>query len=158
MEFDLKPAVLSMFVQYVLPVLFSAIAMVGTWALARFAEKLGAEAKTSKTFAVLERLSLMAHAVVADLEVTLKPRLLEATRDGVLTQAEIVMLRSAALERLKQLAGERGLEEARALLGIAAPELERFLTGLLERAVDSLPSRAKVLGKGELQAGLAVPR
>lgn len=133
-------ALSQLFVEKVAPVLFTGLATLLGWVFVQLAQYFGVKKQGSKAAAVAERLFHLAQTVVADLEVTLKPQLLEATADGVLTAAEINTLRGLALTRLKALAGERGLKEAQALLGIAAPMLDQYLNGVIEHAVDRLPS------------------
>jgi hypothetical protein len=138
---EIQSTLLSLFIQYLLPILFSALATLSAWALAQLAKKLGAQAAHSKAAAIAARLTHLAETIVADLEATLKPELAKATADGKLDKAEILRLRDVALQRLKALAGERGLLELQGILGIAAPQVDGYLQGILERAVDQLPSK-----------------
>lgn len=139
---ETKSALLTLFIAHVAPVLFTGLAMLLGWVLTQLGRKLGAQAGESKLAAVGTRFTLFAQAVVADLEATLKPELAKATADGELTQAEIAHLRTIALARLKALAGEKGLGELQAVIGIAAPQVDAFLSGLIERAVATLPRDA----------------
>ncbi len=137
-------ALMGLFVQHVAPVLFSLIGLALTALLGLAAKKWGTEAKQTKVAAAVDRMTHFASVVVADLDATLKPHLKTATADGVLTKAEVAHLRSVALARLKELAGEHGLKELSGLLGIAAPQLDTYLHGLVETAVDALPRKLVV--------------
>lgn len=139
---DLKSALLSLFVQHVLPILATGIGLLGAWALAKLAQKLDSDGKGSKVARLGAWAAHLASTVVADLEVTLRPKLKASTADGKLTPEEVKQLRDEALARLKALAGEKGLEELRKALGIAAPELDKYLLGLLEKAVGGLRAPA----------------
>lgn len=129
---------MSLFVQHVAPVLFIGLAGLVGWVFTQLGRKFGADASDSKLSKVLTRLAHLGDVVVAELDATLRPELEKATADGVLTKAEIAQLRDVALAKLKAIAGERGLEEARALIGIALPQFDQYLHGVLERAVDRL--------------------
>ena len=144
---ELKATLLSLFVQYVVPPLFAIVMAGAAWALWKLSQFLNSKAGESKLAAVAARISHLAEGVVADLEATLKPELVEATKDGVLTKAEITRLREVALARLKQLAGERGLAELQLVLGLVPTQVDSYLTGVIEKAVDRLPpSQALVEG------------
>jgi hypothetical protein len=136
---ELKASIFAFLTQTALPLIFTGLGTAASWAFVKLGAFLGTKAKESKLAQVGARLADLCKSVVADLEATLRPRLAEATADGKLTKAEIIQLRAVALERLKQLAGEKWLDEARAILGIAAPSFEKYLMGVLERAVDQLP-------------------
>lgn len=138
---DLKGQVLRLFVQIVVPILFTGLASALTWAFWKIGQKFGVDAGTAKKNQVVSHFLNLGKAVVADLEATLKPELLAATADGVLTPAEITSLRVAALDRLKFLAGEKKLEEAQFVLGMTSGALEVFLQGLLEHIVDGQPGK-----------------
>lgn len=139
---DVKSALLSAFIQYVLPVLATGLSALLAWVFVQLGKKYGADATGSKKSQVLNHLFTLAQSVVADLEATLKPQLLAATADGVLTPVEVGLLRDSALNRLKFLAGEKGLAEAQFLLGMTGGALEGFLMGLIEKAVDGQPAKA----------------
>lgn len=138
---DAKSQVLQLFITTVLPVLFTGLATLLGWVFIQLGRKYGTDAGATKKNQVLGHLFALAQSVVADLEATLKPQLLLATADGVLSPTEITALREAALERVKFLAGEKGLAEAQALLGMGSDALTQFLLGLIEKAVDGQPGK-----------------
>lgn len=128
----------TLFIQHLGPVVFTGLAGLLGWVLTNLAKYLQARAEGSKFMLVGAKLTTIAESVVADLNATLAEPLKEAAKDGVLTKAERLDLRDKALNRLKQQAGERGLVEAKALLGVAAPQLDAHLNGLIELAVAKL--------------------
>lgn len=140
----LKDALLSTFIQVVLPVLATGLTAVLTWVFAQLALKLGTQKGASKLALVGEKAFHFAQVVVAELDATLKPKLQEMSADGVLTAAEIGQLRDIALNRIKELLAERGLKELQNVLGLVGPQLDVYLRGLLERAVDLKNAAAPV--------------
>lgn len=136
---ETQSTLMSLFLQYLAPVLFSALATALTWALAKLAAKWGAQGKEAKLAATGAWAAHLASTVVADLEATVVAEFKAAAADGVLTKAEIARIRETALGRLKALMGEHGLEQLRKALGIWAPELDKYLLGLLEKSVALLP-------------------
>lgn len=139
-------AVYAMFIQYILPVLFTGLAMLLGWALTSLATWLQSRSENSKIAGASSKLVLLTDTIVADLEATMKPVLKAATADGMLTKTEIDTLRATALQRLKEMAGEKGMEAVKDILGVAAPKLEEFLTGLIEMAVARVPRESTVPG------------
>jgi hypothetical protein len=132
-------AVLGLFVAKVLPILFTGLAGALTLLFAKLSQKAGAQAKESKLYAFGTRLAHFAEVVVHDLEVTLKPQLLKATEDGTLSAVEIGQLRATALERLKALLKQEGLDELQSVLGIGSSMVDTYLNGVLEKAVAKIP-------------------
>lgn len=135
---EVKSQLLSLFVQYLAPLLYTGVLGMVGWMLHHLRAYFQAKAAESKLFQVGARLTDLADSVVADLEATMKPELQAAVADGVLTKAEITRLREVALGRLKQLAGEKGLGEILSVLKIAAPGLDVYLNGIIEKAVAKL--------------------
>jgi hypothetical protein len=131
--------VMHLFVQYLLPVIFSGLAGLLSWVFVQVGKRAKAQAGESKVTAISARLAHFGDVTVADLEATLKPELIAATKDGELTRAEILHLRDVALTRLKVLAGQRGAAEIHNVLGIGAAQVDEYLRGVIERAVDRLP-------------------
>ena len=82
------------------PVLATALAGLVAAALVALTRKLQAQAGESKLAELLSRVSVLAEAVVRDVEVTLRPELVAAAADGVLTQVEWQRLKTAAVQRL----------------------------------------------------------
>lgn len=134
-----KGALLSAFVQYLVPVLATALASGLSWLLAQAGLWLKAKASTSKTAAALGQLAFLAEIVVADIEAHERPLLKELTSDGKLSKEDGQRLLELAVTRLKTLAKERGFDEAKRLLETFSPAVESLLSGLIEKAVAGLP-------------------
>ena len=124
--------VLTAFMQYVVPALVTVLGPLLVLALGQLAAFLRAKAGESKAAGVALVFTEAAHSVVAELEVTLKPRLQAALADGVLTQAEKDELKKAALDALKTRLPATALQSASAVFGLM---LDTWLGGLVERAV-----------------------
>ncbi len=137
----LKSELLNAFVTYVVPVLFSGLAGLLAWVFVSLRKKLEAEASNSAAAGVGAKVLHLAESVVSDLEISLKPQLAEAAKDGVLTKAEISQLRSVALERLKAMLGAAGIAELEKMLGVPREAIDKYLMGVVEKAVAVAPSR-----------------
>lgn len=74
----------------------------------------------------------LVHSIVAEVDVTLKPKLLEASADGVITPEEANQLKTLALELVK---GKLPAWAANGAAGIFGGQLDTYLKGLIERAV-----------------------
>jgi hypothetical protein len=120
------------------PVIIGTLLKLAYAGMGALTAKLNAGAEASKLQAALARITVLADAVVRDIEVSLRPKLVAATADGILTAAEQVMLKSAALQALKSAATKHGLAELQQLLKLAPDMLEPILSGILERAVGAL--------------------
>lgn len=153
---DAAPApspLLTAFMQYVLPALVTVLGPLLVLALGQLAAFLRAKAGESKAAGVALVFTEAAHSVVAELEVTLKPKLQAALADGVLTQAEKDELKKAALDALKTRLPATALQSASAVFG---PMLDTWMGGLIERAVSAqkpppvttLAEAAEVFRKG----------
>lgn len=128
---------------------------VAAWVGLKLANWLGAMSGESKAAAVAARALHFAELVASDLEATVKPQLVKDLEDGKLSPEEGAKLKAMAMERLKLLMGQHGLEELRAVLGIVAPQLDAYLSGVIEKAVARVSMARTVtplpLGKSTLQ-------
>jgi len=95
-------------------------------------ELLNAKAKGAKLESTVALLSEAAKAAVLEVEVTLKPKLVEALKDGVLSDAEKAMLKKAALDLLTSRLPIASLALARDVFG---PLLQQVLSKQVETAV-----------------------
>lgn len=129
-----------------MPYILSAVGAAAVWALAALGRKLSVDAGTSKGKFVLFRLAAIAEATVADLNVTMKPLIAKASEDGKITPAEAKELRDAALERIKQTLGDKGMKELQVVLGATGGSIGIFIGGIIEKAVDSMKA-TKALAK-----------
>lgn len=121
-----------------LPFVLAGLVVALVWVLAAWRQKLQVQAGESRLAQVGARILLVAEGIVRDLEVTLKPKLKEATADGVLTRAELELLKSEALKQLKDSLGEHGLSELREVLQVATGSLGVMLSGIIETALDRM--------------------
>lgn len=123
------------FLQYVAPVLVTALFGFLTFALKLLSDKWAAEGKTSKLAAIGGKIAHFCQLVVADLDANLKPQLASYMSDGKITAEERSTLRELALTRVKLLLAKEGLEELSGILGIAASQVDVYLMGAIEKAV-----------------------
>ncbi|MBZ4402429.1 hypothetical protein [Myxococcus sp. AS-1-15] len=124
----------------VVPILFAAVVAVITSRLTGLTQRFQAQADSSKLAAVGARVTALAESIVRDVEVTLKPKLVAATADGVLTPAEFKQLKDAALDQLLKSLGERGLAELQEVFQLTASNVGTFLSSLIESALDRMKS------------------
>ncbi len=136
---DWKAELSKSFVQIVVPALCTGLAGLLGWAMMALRKKFEAQAEQSKIAAVGTRITHLADVVVADLNATVKPAIVEAAKDGVLTAEEAAKIKSMAMDRLKALIAEKGMAELSGVLGIVAPSIETYLSGLIEQAVAKAP-------------------
>lgn len=129
-----------------LPYIFAAVSAAAIWALAALGKKLSVDAGTSKGKFILFRLAAIAETTVADLNVTLKPLVVKASADGKITAAEAKELRDAAIARVKETLGDKGLKELQVVLGATGGTIGVFIGGAIEKALDALKA-GKALSK-----------
>lgn len=129
-----------------MPYIIAAVGAAAVWALAALGRKLAVDAGASKGKFVLFRLAVVTEAVVADLNVTMKPLLVKALEDGKISPEEAKTLRDAAFERVKATLGDKGMKELQAVLGATGGSIGTLLGGIIEKAVDSLKA-GKALAK-----------
>lgn len=137
---DIKSALTAAFIQYVLPVLITAIAGGLGWVLVQLGLFIKAKWGESKIAMIAVRVEHLAEIVVADIEATLRPKIAAAAADGQLTAEEGADLKKTAMERLKAMLAERGLLELQGVLGIIAPQVDTYLSGAIEKAVAAKPA------------------
>lgn len=136
----IQHTLMSLFIQYIAPGLFTAIGGTLVAALLALRKKLGVEGETSKLAQASGWLADIAGAVLADVLSTLRPELQNAAADGRLTQGELASLAATALGRVKAIAGDKGLEWARGVLGVV--DLDSYLRGIVIREAQILGARA----------------
>ncbi len=137
---ELKNTLMGLFITHVAPFLFTGVSALLGWMFLQLGKLFGANAAGSKKAQVIDRVFHFAQVIVADLDATLKKELPGLIADGELSASDITRLRTVALARLKALAGEQGLAELQKVLGIATPQLESYLSGIIEHAVGKLPA------------------
>ncbi len=127
--------------QYVLPPVLTALGLGAAWCLTQLGLFISAKWKGQKAAEAVSRVTHFASVIVADLEGTMRPEVQKAMADGHLSPEEGKRLKEVAMARLKQMLAEQGMAELTGLVGVFAPTLEGYLSGLIERAVANQPSR-----------------
>lgn len=124
-----------------LKILSAAIALLSPLLLAligKGVQYLHSKEKESKLLFVTANLAELAKAAVLEVETTLKPKLVAALADGILTDAEKAELKKAAMDLLKQRAPATVLAAAQ---GIFGPLLEQMLSSKVEGAVAQMKAQ-----------------
>lgn len=137
---ETKSTALTIFVQYGVPVLTTILLIIAKWALLKWSQKLAADTTGSKASMLWQKVNSIMQMVVLDIEGTLKPILMEATKDGVMTPEEWKKLREAALAKFWAYLGDQGRKDLSDVLGIFAPKVDEFVGSLLESAVAKIPA------------------
>lgn len=134
---DTRPEFTQLFIQYVLPVLVAGLMGLVGRLLAKYTQKVEAQADSTKTENAVSRFTHFMSIIVADMNATVVPEMRKRSADGKLDAEDMAKLRALAMARLMTLVGENGMSELRKTLGIFAPSLETYLFGLLERSVST---------------------
>lgn len=143
-----------LFLEYIAPPLLAVVFALAGRALAWLGGMAKARASESKLAATGARVTHFVEIVVADLNATVRPEMEKRLRDdGRLDEADGAALKAMAMERLKKLLTEHGMEELQSVLGIVGPQVEMYLSALIEKSVSL--SRAPALVAGVVSA--AVP-
>lgn len=136
---DFKSALLSVFVEQLLPVIVTAVGLAITAAfgyltvwIKKKSEAEGASALQTKGLTIIARATEMMKNVVAHSEAELRPIVQKAADDGQLTSAEAAEIKAKTLEIFKREFGTEGLLALKEVLG---GSLDVFLSGLLERVL-----------------------
>lgn len=135
-----KSTLLSVFVQYLLPVFATALAGGLSWVLGLAGLWLKTKATQSKLASALAQITFIVETVVARVEAAERPLVKEFTADGHISKAEGKRLMDLAVSETMAVAKERGFEEARKLLETFSPAVEAMLRGIIERALLNLPN------------------
>ena len=134
-----KSMLLSLFVQYVLPVVGTGVAALLGLALQKVLALLGARTQSTQLASTLMQVGDSVGAAVRHVEQTLRPAIQEATADGKVTPEEAAKLKQAAVDAVKAELGDR-LGGMAKLLGLTPEGVENFLARRIEAAVHELPS------------------
>jgi len=153
-----KSTALNLFIQYGLPLLTTALLSLASWGLGLWIKHRMESHKDGKSSMLFSKLLAIMQMVVADVEQTLKPVLVAAAKDGVLTPAEWKQLRDEALKRFWVYIGDQGKKDITSVLGILAPSVEGFVGSILEAAVNKQPSAPEVLNNSVKPAVGTSPR
>lgn len=123
---------LELVLQYVVAPLLALVGPLVVAGLAKLVTYLHAKEKESLGMRVGATIADATYSVVAELDVTMRPKLEAALADGVLTDVEKAQLKQAALEAVKTKLPAAVLADARTAFG---PLFETWLSGLVERSV-----------------------
>lgn len=118
---------LSLAVQYVLPVLGSLLIAAGTWATAKLGQWAHAKTGSEKLGQGIERAGETASAALAAALADVGPALQRAAADGVVTRSELAGIATDAAAKMAKTLGVKGLELVRQHLGIA--DVTEYLRG-----------------------------
>jgi hypothetical protein len=132
---DLKAKILELLVTLVLPSLLSVIALALSVLGGLLIKWLATKIKNQQIVAFLGKANTLAHDAVMYVDGVIKPDVVKASADGVITPAEAKQLRDEALAALMKFLGDKGVTEAKALLGVTGEQLATWLQGLIEKAV-----------------------
>lgn len=139
---ELKATLLKIFIENILPTLGTALGAIITAALAYLTVWLRTKSKAEgQTFAARAGFDILSRAtetmknVVAHVEAELKPKIVKAAADGVITPHEARVLKEEAQILFLHTLGEGGLVELKKYFGNRS---DIFISGLLERAVTGL--------------------
>lgn len=131
----MKEQVSQAFMQYILPTLLTVIGSGAAYLLGLLAVYFKARAKDSKFFNVLNRVTTVTQAVVANVNVAIKEQLKTFMEDGVLSEQEKHLLKQTAMTSVKKTLGEQGMAELQSVMGLTADGANEFLSGVIEQAV-----------------------
>lgn len=141
---ETDPTVIKTLVKVAVPALITLTVGGLAWILRQVAQYFATvwETKHAKWAAGMNQLMVLAELVVVDIEAHERSVIKEATVDGKISKEEAARLFALAKERIIALAKERGFAEAQKLLGTMAPDAASLLSGIIERAVATLPKNS----------------
>ncbi len=142
---NLGAEISKLLIQTVLPILATGLTGLVGWGIKLGMDWLKAQTSSTQLQLVTDRVEHLAQAVVADLEVTLAAQVREAAADGRITGVEAEKLRAVALERMRGVLAEQGMQEVQGVLGLGTAAVDTYLRGILERAVSNLPMAKRPL-------------
>lgn len=134
---DVKGGLWALFLQYVVPALFTAIAAVVTAGGAALVALVKTKTKNETIAGMLDRIIHTVQTVVLDVNGTVKVEYLELTKDGDLSAADKARLKAVALDRVKSHLGS-AVALIPAVFGITPEQIDSFLGSHIEAAVESL--------------------
>lgn len=154
---DLKSVFLESFVKYVVPVLFTGICTLVGLGFRKLSAKWAAEGQTSKLAQVGAKFAHLGEIAAHEIEGTVRVKLDELAKDGELSSKDYAELRAVGLDKIKSLAGDKGVAELKGVLGIGAGALDTYIGGVLEKAVANLPSNVLDSQAAVASAGASSP-
>jgi len=128
---------MEMVLDALLPLLATGLFAGAGWLMAKLIAYLSAKGEHTKLAAAGLKVAMLADAVVADLNATVKPELQAALADGKLTDEEKKYLKDLALARLKDMLGKHGLSTIQSVIGVWLPSIDTYLSGVIEQSVSA---------------------
>lgn len=135
---DTQSMLLKLFIEYAVPPLFAFIGTALLWLLTKGALFIAAKTKNETLRGIIERVFHSVELAVRDVEQTLKPMVKEFSADGSISKEEANKLKAAALAKVKEYLGVKGIGEIVKVLGIAPEKVDAFLSSHVEAAVNRL--------------------
>jgi hypothetical protein len=136
------PGLLQQFlVQYVFPVVGTVLGLVLTAIGAVVAGWIRSKWKNEQVATEVEKTFSLAKDAIAYVDARTQTTRRKIAEDGVITPEEAKLLQDEALTVLKQWLGENFPKRAQELLGLAAPALDAWLQGILQRAFSVKPEK-----------------
>jgi hypothetical protein len=134
-----------LFIQVVVPALFTAIAAIVTWGGKALIDLINAKTKNQLVAGILARLTSAVQVAVMDVNGTVKAAYLEAVKDGPITPEEKSRLKAIAIAKVKEHLGMKGLGELVTILGVNSTLIDSFLGSHIEAAIEGMkPGAAPV--------------
>src|SRR5690606_2893286 len=127
---EIKSKLLELFIQYGLVPIVTALAGLLVAYLTKLTQKVAADKDASVWHKVAGQAGHFATIVVRDLQVSMRPMLVEAAKDGKISKEEGEAIKKKAIERIKALLGEHGLDQLKGFIGQF--NLDQYLGGLIE--------------------------
>lgn len=128
-------ALLQQLLPHLVPIAVSGLSILGGWVMVKLKGLIAAKTGESKLGQGMTRLLMYVGASVSRIEARVRPALPEMLADRKLTKEEGAFLFSMAMDEVKAMLGESGLQELQGLLKLGAPALEELITGIIEREV-----------------------
>lgn len=105
------------------------------WLAVRYASWIKEKVKSARVEGILLRLGDAVFKVVRELQQTVVDK---AKVDGKWNQEKAEEVKKAAIEKIKEYLGPKGIQEALAILGLDIPGLEKLLSTMIEADVYDL--------------------
>jgi hypothetical protein len=134
-------AFMSLFMQIVVPALFTALAAVVTWGGKKLIDFIDAKTKNEAVAGILGRLVGVVQTVVLDVNGTVKAGFIDAAKDGTITATEAAQIKAIAIAKVKEHLGTKGIAEVVTALGIAPAMIDAFIGSHLEAAIEGTKDR-----------------
>jgi hypothetical protein len=138
------PEIQAMFLQIVVPAAFTVLAALITFGGKKLIDLINVKTKNAVLAGVLARLVSTVQTVVLDLNGTMKADMINAAKDGKITDDEKAIIRAHAIAKVKAHLGAKGLAEIVSVLGVAPGLVDSFIGSHLEAAIESTKFRGGI--------------